>query len=168
MSLDFTAGRIPAAQLRARLPLVGVVSADIAIASFTDLTDVPGLSVYLEAGRAYGIDGYISYTASGDGMMKISLQAPPGAGMDWSIFPLAAGDGSTDGIGTIEGIGKRGWGDSWDQGAAGGTAVWCPLTAMIVTSRWSGPLQVRFAQIASNTSSTMIRAGSWIRAERIA
>lgn len=166
MTAPFTSGRLRAPEMRTWLPFFGFTAADSQLASSAVQTEIPGLSVYLEARREYVIDGWIGYVAGGTEAIKFALVAPPDAGCDWSLYPLAAGGGGATGVGTIEGIRKLGAGGALEQGAAGGTAA-CLPHAFVQTRRQAGLLTVRFAQVTAGATVTSIRRGSWLRAQRV-
>jgi hypothetical protein len=53
-------------------------------------------------------------------------------------------------------------------GSSGHWAMMCQPHAYVVTSGAAGLFQVRFAQATSSASPTLIKAGSWVRALRLA
>jgi hypothetical protein len=171
VSTTFYAGqRVTAADLAGALPLLGWVKTDVSKISSTTLADATGLAVTLAASATYAIDAYLAYVAVEAADIKISLSAPEGSTGHWGLMPLAAA--TTGSLGNLDGTRQSGFGDSVTQTAGGSSVLsgqmMCQPHAYVVTSGASGLLQVRFAQATSSASPTLIKAGSWIRALRLA
>lgn len=171
MSTTFYAGqRVPASQLAGALPLLGWVRSDVTKTSSTALADATGLAVTLDANSTYAIDCYLAYVAGETGDLKVAFSAPSGATGHWALMPLAAA--ATGSIGSIDGTRQTGFGDSVTQVAAGSSLLsgqmLCQPHAYVVTAGTGGALQVRFAQNVSSATSTIVKAGSWLRAIKLA
>jgi hypothetical protein len=171
VATTFYAGqRVTAADLAGALPLLGWMRADVSKTSSTTLSDATGLAVPLAASATYAIDAYISYVTGATADVKVAFSAPTGSTGHWALMPLAAS--ATGSSGSLDATRQSGFGDTVTQ-TAGGSDVYtlgmaCQPHAYVVTSGASGLLQVRFAQATSSASPTLVKAGSWIRALRLA
>jgi hypothetical protein len=171
VATTFYAGqRVTAADLAGALPLLGWAKNDTSKTSSTTLSDATGLAVTLDASATYAIDAYLAYVAVEAADIKISLSAPVGSSGHWALMPLAAA--ATGSLGNLDATRQVGFGDSVTQNAAGSSVLsgqmMCQPHAYVVTSGAAGLFQVRFAQATSSASPTLIKAGSWVRALRLA
>lgn len=169
--VTFYAGqRVQASDLAGALPTLGRVVADVTKTSSTTLTDATGLAVLLDANSFYAIDCYLAYVAGATGDLKVAFAAPAASAGHWALMPLAASTTGSGGI--LDGTRQSGFGDSVTQVAGGSDALsgalLCQPHAYVATAGTPGLLQVRFAQNVSSATATIIKAGAWIRATRLA
>lgn len=165
----FYAGQeLTAAALNAAFPLRAFADADTSRTSSTTFLDADGLVVELEANSQYAIDGWLAYDAGVTGDLKVQLLVPTGAGGTWGMYALSTT--STGSVGTVQA--NRAPVGSGNALTAGGSAssagaMNALLRGYIATGDDPGELQVQFAQNTSNATATTIKAGSWIRAQKI-
>ncbi|MEU3563510.1 hypothetical protein [Kitasatospora sp. NPDC006786] len=158
--------RILGAQLAAIPPITVIKSLDTARANTTSLTADPHLSLVLEAGATYLLDGCLYYAGEyNQGGLQLDWSVPLGTAMRWSIgAPALGGQAAYASHSTIPG-----------QPVAAGTygiggpnsLTSCRLTGHIVTVA-AGTLQLKWAQYAAHGTGTTIAASSWLRAQRTA
>lgn len=167
----FVAGqKVRASELNSGLPVLARVSADVTVISSTTLIDITGLVVAVEADALYAWDAYLAYNSGATPDIKFAATVPSGTTGNWGIYPLV--QSSTGSSGSIEGFRLDGYGDANVQGAGGSDsfsgALMCMPRGYIDTSSTAGNFQMRFAQVTSNASNTTVKAGSWLRVQRIA
>ena len=144
---------------------------DTSRASTTTLTDDPGLSIDLEANARYRFEAFIMYgnldgTTSGD--IKMSFGTPAGSNGGWT--PRAPRHDYTggDAIGPINmmGLSLGQAGSGGDQGRADVDSVMTPI-GWVRTSTTASTLRFRWCQLTAVPNSTIVRAGSWLSAQRV-
>jgi hypothetical protein len=161
--------RLRAGALRNALGSIGYTITDQAFQA--DLySDVAGLSIELERNTRYAFNGYVAYETGATPDVKFTMAGPAGSVGHWSMF--CQEQTATGSIGNLEALRLILINDdSEQQGAAGSGsfsgAMMCLPRGYIVTRGVGGALQVRFAQITTNASATIIKEGSWLRAWRI-
>lgn len=158
--------KVRAVSLRNSFPVFGYAGTDVAKNNSVAYYDAPGLTVYMDADAVYALDGYIAYTSGATPGMRVTIAAPTNATGWWSTFPVTAGP-----TGDVEGIRKTDFAATTEQGLGGSASfsgrMMCWPQGYIRTNNHAGPLRVRFAQLVSDPSATVIEAGSWIRLTRI-
>lgn len=162
--------------LREQMTLLGYTAADVTLSNSIDATVIPGLSVVVEPGGYYAIDGYIAYVADATPDIGVETRALDAADGHWTLYGLGQA-GSTNGIGpidarTVDGYGTRenvGSANTFSRTAAGGTslALCCLFTGYLFTGNTGGTLQVMFTQATANAAATTVKAGSWLSAQKI-
>lgn len=176
MANIFVAGqRLTAADLNdillsARLP------SNVTRTSSTTLQDASGLAVPLLANATYAIDGWLFYSASPSGGLKLGWTIPSGATGFWSIL------GPLYGSAPIAGGERKNY---TDYGAISFSAAVptlaitgddefpttvfpsCVPRGTITTAGTAGNLQLRMAQVTSSGTSTVLQANSWLRISRL-
>lgn len=166
------AGRkIRASELNDALPVMARTTADTTRTSSTTLVDATGFVVALAANTAYAFDAYVPYNAGQTGDLKIALAAPAGATGHWALHGMATS--ATFSAGDLDARRVDAYGDAairvaggYDDDPAGRLAAM--IRGFILTTGTAGNLQVRVAQNASSTISTIIRLGAWLRAHKVA
>jgi len=149
-----------------------IKSTDTTITSSTTLADDPHLFIPVQAGTDYWVQGMIIYNASSAADLKITFSGPSGATFDWVSDSLgstiAAGSGAVDIISrSLQGLGSTPSPGGAEQPA--GTrvdAVSVPKGLLRVSSS-SGTLRFRWAQLASGSPGTIVRAGSLLMIRRL-
>lgn len=167
------AGRkIRASELNDAIPLFARSTADLTKTSSAALADVTGLAIAMTASTVYALDGYIAYDSGPTGDLKLALAAPTGTTGHWALHGIATT--ATGSIGDLDVRRVNGFGDSntrtlggYDADPGLGTLMGT-LRGYVVVASTAGNLQVRFAQNTSNATSSVLKAGSWIRLTKIA
>lgn len=169
--MAFTAGqKLRASELNNALNLVGYVPTDITATSNTTLADMTGFAVALEASTTYLVDGYLAYVAGNTGDIKLAFTVPTGTTGHWGVAGLDVT--SLTSAGLLTAVRRDAFGDA-NTLALGGTnsgalpALACLVRAYVVIGGTAGTLQGRFAQNVSNATSSVAKAGSWLRAVKV-
>lgn len=162
----FLAGqKVRASEVNDLIPVYARLTADRTATSSTTLTAATGLVVALEADTRYALTGYLAYTAGATGDLKVALAAPTGTTGHWTLY--AQDTAATAGSGSIVAKRATSFGTGTTQSAAGedgaGGHMACLPRGFINTAASAGSLQVHFAQNTSSATSTILRAGSWLR-----
>lgn len=160
-TLDPVAGQVvTAAYLRAWManwaPIAAIKLSNTSRASTTTLTADPELQVALLANTTYMWETHLEYDA-GAGLIAFGVDVPAGGastvgtgGLDTTVTA------STSGIVRLAGGGAG-------IGAAGaGVAVVARFSGRIVTTS-AGTADIRWAQVNSNATASILHAGSWFR-----
>ncbi|MFY1669488.1 hypothetical protein ACN27G_05970 [Plantactinospora sp. WMMB334] len=143
-------------------------AADTALAvSSTTLQDDPDLRITVPASSVWIMDAVIFYSAESNADLSIGFDVPSGATLTWASWGFHTDIASTH-TGPIK-IEGRTAAQTNSIGASGGSA---PLTirptGLLVVSTAAGDLQFMAAQNSSQASAATIRAGSWLRLDRVA
>ncbi|MFZ3494631.1 hypothetical protein ACODT5_15630 [Streptomyces sp. 5.8] len=167
-----TPGRwIQASQLDAMQPLYVEKSADQPVTSSTTNANDNALLVPVESFAKYILSGMLLYSARSDADIKIGWTVPSSATLDWIAH--AQIQGGTTGIASsgivvdrqIQGNTAFPLGGAAAENATYMTAT---LSGRLVTSSAAGDLQLNWAQITSNATPSIMRAGSWLLLTRVA
>lgn len=140
-----------------------VLANDISITSLATFVDCPGLTVPVDGGAIYALDGFVAYSTGVTPDIEFVFSAPPATTGHFSFMPQY--QTATGGVGAIEGFRQLQFADQ-PQGAAGvasGSMVAMPH-GFCFTRRPNGAVQLRFRQATSTASTTTVLAGSWLRA----
>jgi len=168
----FTAGTVVRAlNLRGAAGHIAVLEGSIALSATTEDIDCPGLAVQVDPFTNYAVDGYLAFQA-GPGAadnpeLRMGLSAPPDTAGHWIMLSLVDNTGNATGnainvrrtgfnVGTAVAI-------EAGVGTGSGSVMGAPFVGAVFTRRYSGVLQLRFAQLFSDTQPTAIIAGSWLR-----
>lgn len=139
-------------------------TADRTVNNSTTLVNAAGLVVPVDRDAIYRVTGMIIYNSGTAPDLKLGWAAPAGATLAWTS------DGISTGATTIVSSVYRGAHDLAATGLAGGNSgndmVAMP-EGLLTTGNTAGNLQLRFAQETATVADSTIRAGSWIRVERI-
>lgn len=170
----FTAGqKLTAAALQQLAPIRLMKAADQSVTSSTTVVNDNDLVVPVAANATYDFDGFIFWIGNETGKIKFGMNAPTGATLDWGL--LAGYDGDT-GFNTG---GTHGAAQFWLKQAQTtfptGTIQYAASTALltgllkgrITTGSTAGNLTLQWAQFVSNATSTTLKAGSWLHAQRV-
>lgn len=164
----FTAGsKVRASDINAALPIFGLVTADQTKISSTLLSDITGLAFAVAANSTYVFDAFVAYDSDATADLTMSSSVPGGSSGSWAMYGL--GTATTGSIGVLDG--RRvlmGTGMSVGGSAAFSSALVCTPRGVITTTGTAGTVQFRFAQLASTATNTIIKAGSWVRAVKVA
>lgn len=152
--------------------LIGYASADITVVSSTTQVNATGVSIPVEANATYAWDSYLAYNANEAADIKFAWTVPTGATGHWSVLGLAHTEDITTGRGIVSAFRTTNYGDSQAAAASGldtegGTMV-AFARGYLVTAGTAGTFQLRFAQNASNATASVVKAGTWVRAVRLA
>lgn len=172
---DWTAGERPSAADLNRyfMQQAHVIKpTDTTITSSTTMADDPHLFLSVQAGTDYWVQAIIIYNASSAADIKISFSGPGGATFDWVSDSLgstiAAGSGAVDIISrSLQGLGSTPAPGGAEQPA--GTridAVSVPKGILRIGAN-SGTLRFRWAQLASGSPGSIVRAGSTLMMRRL-
>jgi len=174
MTSPFLAGQeLRASDLTAAVIRVAYASSSTTKNANTTLGDATGLAMALDANTVYGWDCYLAYDSGRTPDLKIAWTAPAGATGHWGAYGLSTTE-SGSGIGSLTALRKDAYGDANtivlggnDTPGIPGPMVARPM-GYIEVGATAGNLQLRFAQQSSNATNTVIRAGCWLRAWKLA
>lgn len=116
------------------------------------------------AGAVYKIDGFIVYQTPSAGGINLRMTGPAGTGL-WTFFAVSVSGGSADAGAIRTASGSNGAGTAY-QGGSGSNMTALLRGTFLPTV--SGTLQFEWAQNASNATSTIVRANSWLELMRVA
>lgn len=160
--------KVSASLLGDALPLVAMAVLDSTATNDVTQGDVTGMVLALAASSTYLIDGYLAYSAGAAGDASVSWSSPNGWTGSWTWFGLdpnsvsSVGNMNAVSVGVIEGVAQLlGGSDSFDG------AVAARLSMFVETDTEAGNLQMRFAQVVASGTPTVIRQGSWLRAQKV-
>ncbi len=128
--------------------------------SNTTLADVTGMSVVLQAGKAYILDGWLSTTAGASGGLKVQLVASGGLSITSGRYGAIALNGTT----TVANTTVTALGTNIVANNAVITDV--DISGVLVVNA-GGTLTVQAAQNTSNGTTTSVFANSYLMAKRI-
>jgi hypothetical protein len=134
------------------------------ITNTTTLAVDPVLLLAMPANTKWEIHSQIIYNGGTGGDFTVGWNGPSGSSFTWSLGGLdPAGTGVTGSINrqTLQ------FSDS-STIAAVGTAVAADVTGLLVISTTAGNFQLKWAQGTSNGTATLVKAGSFIIARRVA
>ena len=174
--MTVTAGTIVRARsLRYAIGQTAVLQGAISVAASTEDIDCPGLAVEVDPYTNYIVEGYLAFNGGPGAVdnpeMRMGLSAPPDSSGSWIILSLVDNTGSATGnvinvrrtsfnvgtaVATEAGV-----------GTGSGSVMAAPFVGRISTFGFYGSLQLRFAQLFSDTQPTVIDAGSWLRVTAI-
>lgn len=137
-----------------------------AVNNSTTLTNDPTLTGSLDTGATYMWRSVIFYDSSTTADIKFTFTTPTFSSMRWSGVALATT--ATTSEGDVKMATQSVSGSATSYGGIGiGTITACTIEGFIVTTA-GGNLQLQFAQQTLELTQTTIRAGSYLRAWRIA
>jgi hypothetical protein len=176
--VTFTAATtVSAHEIRDAIGSFIYLETDFAVTSFNTVDiDIPGLSVPVDANSRYLIDGWLAYE-SGTGAvdnpeLRFGITAPKDTTGSWCIWSIVDNAGATSAnlinlrrtdfntgsaLATEAGV-----------GTGAGAAMGCAFTGIARIHLIGGFITARFAQLFSDTAATTVKAGSWIRVQKIA
>lgn len=135
------------------------------IASNTALTDDAVLFLDVAPNSVYVLTTQLVYSADPGTDMRVGWSAPAASTLDWNT-------GSIDAVSSSAAAGSF-WGYSNLASAeilggltGGAPAVGRP-SGLLVTSSTAGPFKFRWAQGTSSGFGTQLKAGSWVRLDRV-
>lgn len=170
--MAFRAGqKVLASELNKRAPQFAYLNAfqGVSKTSSTTMSAVTGLSVPVEAGARYLLDGMIGYNTPAAVDLRLAVVCPSGTTGHWGAFALASS--STGGVGSMEMIRQVTFGTGTYVVLGGsdtaGVDLLCQPRAYIETSAAAGNVELYYAQNSSNASPTSITSGSWLKLTRV-
>ncbi|MEV3848106.1 hypothetical protein AB0J30_15080 [Streptomyces microflavus] len=138
-------------------------AADEAVTASTVLQDDDHLTMSVTAGGQYAIEACLIAAGDPAGDLALTLTAPPGSTGHWT--PGAITLGVSDGTGSLR-LTRYDPGAPVGVGIIAGGIIVAPLGT--ITAGANGTITVQWAQNASSATSTVLRAGSWLRVRRTA
>lgn len=170
--MTFRAGqKVLASELNQRAPLSAYINAfgGVSKTSSTTMSAVTGLSIAVEAGATYLLDGMIGYNSPAAVDLRLAIVCPSGTTGHWGAFALAST--STGGVGSMEMIRQTSFGTGTYVVLGGSDSVGidllCQPRAYIATATAAGTVDLYYAQNSSSASATSITSGSWLRLTRV-
>lgn len=170
----FAAGQMPtAASIESLVPVFARKTGDESIASTTTLQNDDALFCAVAANKVYTVEVCAFYVGNETGDIKFAFTFPTGATVHF--FGLIGWDSdtgfNTGGThGTVEFLAQQNQTSS-PTGAVTGTASTTTLGALlkglIVVGSTAGTLQLQWAQRVSNATSTVVKAGSYMRLDQM-
>jgi hypothetical protein len=154
----FTAGRIPtASEVAALVPIYAVKVTDETIISNATFQNDDVLFVSVSAGYTYELEAVIHHQSNTTPDIKFQWTVPSGATIVWAhmgtVTNFAATYYTTASVSVLDGN--------------GGNAS-SLVKGIVTVGATSGTLQLQWAQITSNASNTIVRAGSYLKLVRAA
>jgi hypothetical protein len=160
---------ITAALLQSMLPTYVIKGSDQSVTSSTTNVNDTGLLVSVAASATYLITGMLLYSAHSSADIKLGWSGPSGATFDWIIHAQTTGTGGLATAGMV--VDRQSIGNSafplGGFGAENTTLMTAPLWGRLVTSATAGTFQLNWAQQTSNATASIMRAGSWLRLDRV-
>lgn len=154
------------ADLSDGLGLIVVKTIDESLASNTTLQDDDVLTLPVAANTHYILDAHILYTAASGasiGGLKMTFTVPAGTTGRWTSFGANVATSPP----TDHDVVAEAFGSTRSLGGNGATFMSCSPRGNLLTSGTAGSILLRWAQHASNVTATVVRAGSWIRLQKI-
>lgn len=142
-------------------------TADETRTSTTTMANDTSLTIGVQASAAYALTGYVIYSqnlaASATTGIKIGWSGPASATLQWT-------SGGTDGPTSLTGqdVTSQTLASTRSLPSNLGTFMTAIPFGYLATAGSSGSLSLQWAQVASNATGTIVRAGSWLRLRRIA
>ena len=146
------------------VPLAAVKPGDTSIASSTSLTNDPDLVLAVASNATYRVDAFLDYegNTNGSGDFKAQFTVPSGATLAYTHFGL-------NGSGNVGSPTILAASASYTYATNGsGVKQGIVITGTLIVSSTSGNLQLQWAQGESNSTATILHAGSSLMARRIA
>ena len=167
--LIYAGQRVTAALLTSMLPLESVKLSGTSRASTTTFSDDPDLTLQLEANATYAVEMYVHAAAVAAGDIKTIWTVPVGATGNKAVMgpSTAALDGNADNITMRSGVHGTSTVVTYNGVRDSSAQFYFFERATIVTIS-AGTLALQWAQSVSSVSSTIVGAGSYIRAKRTA
>lgn len=158
--------RITAAQLATLLPVRAFKPADTVAVSTTSIVADPDLSIPIVANAEYDVRLHIVYQQGTTGQLVNGFTGPAGATFEWVAYGLTTTVTASD-IGSIS-VQQRGLTDLKTIGGTNAVSVVCDIDGRLVTLGTAGSLVYRWGPSASSVTGTVVKAGSFMVARRIA
>lgn len=177
--MPFVAGqKVRASELNAITGafVVARCTTDVTKNASTTLGDVTGLGLSVAANATYALDGWIYFESNPTADIKFALTLPSGStgvmgfyGPNLATAPVVNQEriNYVD-MGVYSATASATYGIGGDDEFTGSVWVTAQPRGVITTSSTAGTIQVQFAQNTSNASNTKVKAGSWMRATRLA
>lgn len=145
------------------VPLAATKANDQSVTSSTVLVSDSDLVLSVAASATYVVSGYLNYAgaAQGTGDLKLTFTVPAGATLSYTLVRMdtAGATGLTNPSGaTVTNVAGT--------SAVADRSVF--ISATLVLGGTAGSLQLQWAQNTSSTTATVVRARSWLWAQRIA
>ena len=138
-------------------------TADESVTNSTAYQNDDELFVPVTAGGTYIVEGFIAYNTPSAAGINLRLTGPTGTGL-WGVVGLSNSGGTTD-TGTVRmSASTNGVGSSRLGGATNDLVA--VIRGTFLTSA-SGNLRFEWSQNTANATPTIVRANSWLSAQKI-
>ena len=137
---------------------------DESVTSSTTLQNDDLLVLPVVAAGRYIVECYFTYTGAADpgGGLKMGWTGPSGSTMRWATY------GTNQGTLTTYDVVSQALGGGRVVATNSGTEMSCHPYGVLNVGGTSGNLQLQWAQGTSNATPTILKAGSFVHARRIA
>lgn len=150
------------------VPLASILSAvktaDESVTSSIALQDDDHLVLTVVAGARYAIEAYLDVEADPAADITLGWSVPAGASLSWTETGISAGN--TGNIGSIK-QSRLDAATSSGVGIVAAGSVVRPAGSLLTVGS-GGQVRLRWAQSVSSGTPTILKAGSWLRATRLA
>lgn len=146
------------------VPIVTIKPSDTSRNNTTSMTNDPSLALALKAGCTYAISGVIFYSGptAGSSDLKFTFNPPPGNNGQYFV-------GHQNLSGAFAGAFQNSWLDTVTANTNGvGTVMCLAFQGINAIGASDGNLQFQWAQNTSNATNTIVKAQSYLVAQRIA
>lgn len=168
--MPFTAGqKIRASDLNDLGGVTAIMTTDVSVTNSTSFVDATGLALALAADATYTVQGYVNYLATAASGMALVFSTPSGASGQCTILSGQHGEAPVVGA---ERINYADFGSysltsaNFMVGSSGGFTIGGWLAGFVTTDS-AGTLQLRVAQAEASVDPTTLKAGSWLRVDRV-
>ena len=153
--------RVTAAALASAFPLTAYKTLDEPLANSAALQNDGALFVPVVAGAAYALDAFIQFLASAPPDIRFDWTIPAGAAMTYAALGTGASNFTDYDASVVSNSTVR------NAKGNGGVVQSINTRGHLLTGATAGVLQFRWAQNTSNAAQTIVKAGSWIRLQRV-
>ena len=147
-------------------PMIEVARTKQGVTNSSVLVAHTELTLPLQAGALYQLDGFIEWDATGTIAQQMNLSAPSGSTGTWSASEFISGAGTCNGVApTAIGTPADGL-----NGMGGSAVMHWHLKGWVRTGGTAGNITVEFARDSGGVANQTIYIvpGSWIRVQRVA
>lgn len=137
---------------------------DESVTSNTTLQDDDVLQLTLEANTSFEVRLFIRYTASLAGDLKFAFAGPAGSSFDYYSLGMETAAGGVTGLQGVTITMPTAVG----HGGLAGTTVGVVIEGLAITAGTAGVLKLQWAQNTSDGTATVVKAGSFMVARRVA
>lgn len=172
-TLSSTLGVTGATTLSGGLTVVGIgqvltayKGSDESVTSSTTLQDDDALTINAAANATYLLTGYIKYSQNlaigATAGIKAGFALPASGTLEWTSHGTATLTSAVD----YDTVVTTSTGTRSMAANGAGVMAFAPSGSLVTTT--AGILVLRWAQVSSSATATIVKAGSWIRLERVA
>lgn len=163
----FTAGqKVRASEINQHVLLFGRCTSDLTSTSDVTLSDVTGMSVAVEADSIYVLDGWVGFTStSATPDLKAAFSVPASTTGFWTLVGMDTADAHPGDVNTA-------YAAALTTTLVAGTDASATQQAAIIygfidTAGTAGSIQFQAAQNTSSATAMVVKAGSWIRLQKV-